>query len=125
MANNKTGQLRLTVVDVGRVDAVLFPYKNNGRLNPRGQRVTVAPWAQLLEALHLPTDVEVVVRAADFIVQDEGTLVLLHPQTDAAREWVFQHLPSDAQRFGEAVVIEPRYVDDILFGIHNDGLVAA
>ncbi len=123
MANKS--QLRLTVVEAGRVDVVLFPLKADGRVNPRGQRVTVAPWAQILDALNPTADVQVIVRAADFLVDDQGTLVLLTPQTDAAREWVFQNLPTDAQRFGEAIVIEHRYADDILFGIHNDGLVAA
>lgn len=53
----------------------------------------------------------------DFRVRDEGTLVLLEPLSDAAREWVAEYLPEDASRFGAAVVIEWRFTRDILDGI--------
>jgi hypothetical protein len=62
--------------------------------------------------------------AADFSIEDHGSLVLLRVKTDAAKEWANEHLPEDAMHFGGAVVVEPRYVADILDGIANDGLVA-
>jgi hypothetical protein len=42
----------------------------------------------------------------DFRVQDEGTIFLLQPLTDAARRWSVEHLPDDAQRFGSAYFVE-------------------
>jgi hypothetical protein len=63
-------------------------------------------------------------RVPDFLLQDEGTIAILYPQNDAAEDWVFQNLPADAQRWGgNGIVIEHRYVGDIVFGIRNDGLV--
>jgi len=38
------------------------------------------------------------------------------------RSWVEEHLPTDAQWFGNAVVIEHWYVWAILEGIQDDGL---
>jgi len=61
----------------------------------------------------------------DFLVQNEGSVAILYPQNDEAQQWVDDHLPLDAPRWGgNGVVIEHRYLGDILFGIHNDGLVA-
>ena len=59
---------------------------------------------------------------ADFTIQHEGSISLLHPNSDAAREWVEEHIPLDALRHGPAVVVEHRYISDIEFGIINDGL---
>lgn len=58
----------------------------------------------------------------DFTLNYQGTISLLRPVSEAAKEWVEDHLPSDRQYFGHAVVIEHRYVDDIINGIINDGL---
>jgi len=58
----------------------------------------------------------------DFEIQNEGTIYLLHPNTQAAQEWVEENLPADVQRFGGAVVVEHRYICDIIDGIRRDGL---
>ena len=58
----------------------------------------------------------------DFEVQNEGTIYLLRPLTPAARAWVAGYIPDDAQYFGDAVVVEHRYIRDIVAGIVADGL---
>jgi len=58
----------------------------------------------------------------DFYVQDGGSIFLLQPLTEAARAWVSEHIPEDAQYFGSAVVVEHRYIGNIVAGIQNDGL---
>jgi len=58
----------------------------------------------------------------DFTVRNEGSIFLLTPHTDAARAWVEEHLPADAQTFGPAIVVEHRYIGDIVAGIQADGL---
>jgi len=51
------------------------------------------------------------------------TLFLLYGYTEAAQDWIKEHLPPDAVRFnGNAVAIEHRYVTDIANGITADGL---
>jgi len=61
----------------------------------------------------------------DFTVQNEGSIFLLHPRTDAARSWIEEHIgeANGSQPYWPNVVIEPRYVGDIVNGITADGLV--
>lgn len=58
----------------------------------------------------------------DFIVADHGSIVLLTPVTPAAHRWIQENLPEDRQTWGLSVVVEPRYINDIVAGIQNDGL---
>ena len=62
---------------------------------------------------------------ADFLVQNEGTCVVVTPVTPAAKTWVAEHIPDDAPTWCGGVVIEHRYAFDVLDGIVNDGLVVA
>lgn len=59
----------------------------------------------------------------DFNVRDEGSIYILQSNTDAGNAWVDDHIPADAQRYGRhGVVVEHRYITDILNGIVEDGL---
>jgi len=60
----------------------------------------------------------------DFRVQNEGTIYVLWAETEAAEQWVTDHLPGDVMTWGRnGYVVEWRYIADIVFGIENDGLV--
>jgi hypothetical protein len=62
----------------------------------------------------------------DFRLENHGSLFLLLPLTPAAKNWMGEHLPMDnpeTQFWGDAIVIEPRYVTSIVDGILGDGLV--
>jgi hypothetical protein len=61
----------------------------------------------------------------DFRCENHGSIFLLFPLTQSAQSWVDERLPADAQRFGNAVVIEHRFVWAILGGIQNDGLAVS
>ena len=61
-------------------------------------------------------------QTADFVVENHGTIFLVRPETHAAKQWVAAHIPDDAQRWGIAVVVEHRFVQDIIEGILKDGL---
>ena len=59
----------------------------------------------------------------DFGFANHGSLCLLTPISEPASEWVDQHLPEDALRWGAcSIVIEPRYVAPILNAIIEDGM---
>jgi hypothetical protein len=58
----------------------------------------------------------------DFTVTNHGTIFLLEPHTDAGIAWVAEHLPAEALTFGDAVVVEHRFIRDIVVGIQADGL---
>ena len=58
----------------------------------------------------------------DFSISDEGSLFLLTPNNPIAQEWVEDNLPSERLGFGNSVVVEPRYIQDITWGILGEGL---
>ena len=62
----------------------------------------------------------------DFHLENHGSLFLLRPLNSVAKDWMDEHLPIDnpeTQFWGDAIVIEPRYVGPIVDGIIGDGLV--
>lgn len=61
---------------------------------------------------------------SDFIVEGGGTVYLLRPLSDAGRAWVDEHIGQDNgfQPYWPTVVVEHRYVADIVAGIQRDGL---
>ena len=59
---------------------------------------------------------------ADVKIENHGSLVLIRPLTEAASDWLDENISEDAQHFGAAVVVEPRYVEAIVEGMQNDGL---
>lgn len=58
----------------------------------------------------------------DIEVQNHGSLFLLCPLNDAAGAWLEENVQSDAQWFASALVVEPRYVRDIVNGAREAGL---
>ena len=60
----------------------------------------------------------------DFGVTFHGSIALFHPWSPAARRWLQEHCPEDAdhQYFAGALCVEHRYWDDILDAIRRDGL---
>ena len=61
----------------------------------------------------------------DFFVENHGTVFLLRPLTPAANSWVKENLPEDHLTFAGAVVVEHRYIADIVAGAQADGLEVA
>jgi hypothetical protein len=60
---------------------------------------------------------------SDFELSGHGTLYRLRPLTQAAHSWVDEHLPEDALDWCGAIVVEHRYIGDIVRGASGDGLV--
>lgn len=61
----------------------------------------------------------------DFEVNNQGTIFLFTPLTQAAKDWIAEHIPDDATYFGKAlVVVEHRYAADIAVGIIAAGLTS-
>lgn len=58
----------------------------------------------------------------DFRVENHFSIILLQPLTPAAWAFVDEFLPDDAMRYGGAIVVEPRYIDDIVEGARAEGL---
>lgn len=56
-------------------------------------------------------------------LQSHGSIVLMCPTTEDARTWLEDHTP-DATWYAGALVVEPRYVDELLYGL-LEGVEAA
>ena len=61
----------------------------------------------------------------DFLLSNEGSLFLLQPLTPAAVSWVEENIMNDRMTFGFAIVVEHRYIADIVRGAVSDGLVVS
>jgi hypothetical protein len=59
----------------------------------------------------------------DFIVSDHGSLLLVTAQNASADRWLKSSTGDEAQWFGNALVVEPRYIADLVAGLENDGYV--
>jgi len=64
------------------------------------------------------------VTTPDFRILDAGSIAVLTPQNIAAIAWVENNI-GEHQTWAGGVVIEHRYVLDILTGIESDGLTVA
>lgn len=60
----------------------------------------------------------------DFVIENHGSICFLRPMTRAARAWVEEHIGDSGFQpyFPARVVVEPRFIADIVQGIHEDGL---
>jgi hypothetical protein len=60
----------------------------------------------------------------DFAVENHGSIFLIKPLTPSATSWIEEHIGQDNgyQPYFPTVVVEHRYIADIVAGIQNDGL---
>jgi hypothetical protein len=65
--------------------------------------------------------IKFVATTPDFEVSGGGSIYIFTPLTPAARDWVAEFLPEDAQRWAGGVVIEHRYISDVVMGAQRDG----
>jgi len=61
----------------------------------------------------------------DVKVENHGSVLAFRLLTDEAREWVDANVNDEAQFFGNALVVEPRYAAHLAEGMQGDGLVLA
>jgi hypothetical protein len=60
----------------------------------------------------------------DFVVENHGSIFLLRPRTPTARSWVQEHIGDNGfQPYFPTVVVEHRYIADIVHRAQADGLV--
>jgi hypothetical protein len=63
----------------------------------------------------------------DLVIEDHGSVCLLRPMCRRARRWLREHVDPAARWWGPpnrpALVVEPRYVVDIVAGAREAGLV--
>ena len=64
---------------------------------------------------------------SDFLVENHGSIFLLRPQNENAIAWVEDHIGSDNgyQPHYPTVVVEHRFIAEIVAGIQGDGLAVS
>jgi hypothetical protein len=58
----------------------------------------------------------------DIRVENHFSLFLLWPLSERAEIWIQENVSEDRQRFGDALVVEPRHVSALTNGMVADGL---
>jgi hypothetical protein len=58
----------------------------------------------------------------DFSIEDHGSIVLIRPLNPVGAQWLKDTAPEEAQFYGGALVVEPRYVGGVLQAIDDAGL---
>ena len=62
----------------------------------------------------------------DFAVDNHGSIVTITPLTDAARDWLDEHVQAESwQWLGVSLAVDRRYSGDLVDGIANAGLTLA
>ena len=59
---------------------------------------------------------------ADVHIVNHGSIILCHLYTPEASAWIEENVAGEAQFFGTALVVEPRYVAALVAGMREDGL---
>jgi hypothetical protein len=58
---------------------------------------------------------------ADITVNCQGSIWLVEPHTIAAKRWLADSVQDDAQYWGAALVVEHRYLPELLSGLEEAG----
>ena len=63
----------------------------------------------------------------DITIQNHGSIVQIVPHTEAARAWIDEHIGPDNgfQPYYPNVMVEPRFVEAVIEGMSEAGLVLA
>lgn len=57
----------------------------------------------------------------DFTVQNYGTIFLIRCENDAATAMLVEAVEADAQWFGHALAVEPRFIGGLVSSLRADG----
>ena len=61
----------------------------------------------------------------DLLIENHGSVFLLYSMSELGDEWIAENLDDQAMSYGDAIVVEHRYIEDIAEGAMIDGLVVA
>lgn len=61
----------------------------------------------------------------DITITDHGSIILVTPITDQAKAWVDDNVSEESQWFGNSLVVEPRYISNLVDGMSDAGLELA
>jgi hypothetical protein len=53
-------------------------------------------------------------------VENHGSILLVHGKNERSRAWLARTAPEGAQFWGRALVVEPRYLDSVLYAVNAE-----
>jgi hypothetical protein len=56
-----------------------------------------------------------------FSVENHGSIVLVRPLTEAVDQWLLENCSGDLLWIGNALAVEPRYVESLVAGMVEEG----
>jgi len=66
-------------------------------------------------------EVQLTEEGTDIVVENHDSVLLLRPISTAGKNWLDNKI-QDPQYLGSAVVVEPRFLENVVYGIQGDGL---
>jgi hypothetical protein len=69
--------------------------------------------------------IRIVPHEPDFIIQNHGSIFLFDPQNTEAENHLLENVSEEAQWFGGALIVEPRYVADLAGALQSIGFKIA
>jgi hypothetical protein len=71
-----------------------------------------------------PTNAANLQPSPDILVENHNSVFLLRPASRVGQTWLQENvIGEETHLFGNAVVCEPRYIAEIVFGAREEGLV--
>jgi len=61
-------------------------------------------------------------RPTDIVISDQGSIILVMPRTEAAKEWLKENVASEAMWYGPSLVVEHRFISYLIEGMMAEGL---
>lgn len=59
----------------------------------------------------------------DVEVNDQGSIILLTPRTERAKEWFKENIQAEPwQWFGASLSVDHHYADDLIQGLQSEGM---
>ena len=66
------------------------------------------------------------VSQVDFLLEDHGSILFLHPQNKSAEDWINAYVSQEGyQPNWPSVLMERRYAADLIQGLQSDGFVVS
>ena len=62
-------------------------------------------------------------KRTDLLVHGHGSIYLLRAVSRRGRRWVDEHVSDDRQEWAGAIVVEYRFIGDVVRGAIDDGLL--
>ena len=59
----------------------------------------------------------------DFSVANHGSIFIVTPHSSEAKSWLDENVSDDSQWLGGGLAVEHRFIDNLVEGMQNDGLV--